>query len=226
MVRGPIKYKKVTENSVIFNILVVAVLAFMAGWGGHVAVQHASGRVDISAEYLKNLEDRTRLGKESILHENDLLQARIQELEIERVTLNQTLLENTPRGKSYITKVSLSPHSPAALKVDEKITVTFDYVIADGKRAYLYVRDFTPVKITHKVPISNDSKKTATVVMTTVQDTSFEATASMSGKGTTSRRLSLGKVGEIRQIAIRMIDDDTKGELLHEMMLPVQYTFK
>lgn len=225
MVRSPIKYKKVTENSVIFNILVVAVLAFMAGWGSHVAVQYASGRVDISTEHLKNPEERARLGKESILHENDLLRARIHELEKESVAITQTLLANTPRGESYVTKVSLSPLSPAVLKANERVTVTFSYVVADGKHANMFVQNATPVEVKTMVPVSGEPNKHATLVMTMEANTAFEASAYLSGRGTTSRALYLKKPGEIRQIAIRMYDD-TQGNLLHEMKVPVQYTFR
>lgn len=217
-------YKGITERSVLYNAGLVAVLAFGAGWGAYLAVQKASGRVDVSVEHLKALEERAKLGKETILYENDLLQGRIEELEKERTVLNQTLLANIPKGESYVTKVALSPASPATLKIHEPVNVQFEYVVAEGRRASIFATDATPLEERKKISIPG-SKEPAVLVMSTVQSSPYQASPYLSGKGKTSRYLYRDTVGEIKKIAVRIYDEESRDQV-YEMTIPVQYTYK
>ena len=212
--------KQFLERNAFWAAILFVVSGFAAGWFAHIHVQDAGGQTSISRDYLKELERRAVQGKETLLTENELLRARIGELESETSNLNEKILKNRPKGASFISRVTLTPNSPAKLKVNEKVVVAFDYTIAQGETAYLWARDATPVRLSINV---GDGKPIEAKVSYTTKGY-FEPSLPVTGSGRAERYFYLSSPGEVKEITITIQSE--QDEELHEMKIPVKYVYK
>jgi TolA-binding protein len=212
--------KETVENNIIVFLLGALVTGFGTGWAGYVGVQHASGMTPISTEHLNLLEDRIKqsegqakkwedqnkqledqvkqLEDQAVL--NSDTKSTVQQLKSERADLQRRLLQNRRPGQNYVTNVSLSPASPAVLKVHDQVVVKFDYVFAKGENGDIYAIPKADVHAT------------------------YEASFILEGTGSNSRFVYLTSAGRITAITIHM--DSVSGEELYSMTIPVTYIYK
>ena len=206
--------KLIFESKTVRSILAALATGFAAGWGAYYAVQSASGRVSISVDRLKELEgrpaisnemveelqNRAKIGKEAVLDENEMLRARLAELKREQKKLQTKLLKNTPIGTSYVRNITLTPPSPATLRVGDQVEVSFDFKIAEERSAIIRVVSMGEGRYSY----SYNSRL-------------------QSGVGRDEHTVSRDSVSEVNELQINIDDVDVS---LYQLSLPVQYKWK
>lgn len=184
-------FKQTVENNIIVFFLGTLALGFATGWGAFSAIQFATGQTSISIDRLKQLEGPEAQDKRALLN-------RVQELELERLALQQALQTNRPTTGNYVRNVVISPASPAELKVGEQITVKFDYVLTGGERANVWAIGDGP--------------------------TTYSGSSELTGSGTAERHITGQRPGKVTSVRLSMSGKD--GHELYEMQIPVEFTFR
>lgn len=184
-------FKQAVEEHIAIFFLGTLAIGFAAGWGAFSAIQLATGHTSISIDRLKQLEGPDAQDKKALL-------VKLQELEIERASLQQQLQTNRPTTGNYVRNVVLSPASPAVLKVGSSITVKFDYVLTKGESASIWAKGDGP--------------------------TQYNGASPVTGFGSEEREITGLRPGKVSEVEISMGARD--GESLYKMTLPVDYTFK